>query len=223
MTEKIDSGELAALLRRGVDQLGINLVDEQIDRLIELVGLLIKWNRAYNLTAIRDPREIVIKHLLDSLSIESFIDDARIIDVGTGGGFPGLPLAIARPSAQFVLLDASAKKVRFVQRASDTLELENVAAVHGRVEDYVEQKFDIVVCRAFASLEDIVALTGHLLASGGRILAMKGQTTQHSDAPVLNAAWRAEEQPVVVPLLTGARHLVQVTRIGNLESIQPQD
>ena len=159
MTEKIDSGELAALLRRGVDQLGINLVDEQIDRLIALVGLLIKWNRAYNLTAIRDPREIVIKHLLDSLSIESFIDDARIIDVGTGGGFPGLPLAIARPSAQFVLLDASAKKVRFVQRASDTLELENVAAVHGRVEDYVEQKFDIVVCRAFASLEDIVALT----------------------------------------------------------------
>ncbi|MEL7312024.1 MAG: 16S rRNA (guanine(527)-N(7))-methyltransferase RsmG [Pseudomonadota bacterium] len=214
---------LTSLLSRGIRHLDISLSDTQLDQLIELVLLLNKWNRAYNLTAIRAPEDMVIKHLLDSLAVQAFVGDTEVIDVGTGGGFPGLPLAIVRPSANFVLLDASSKKIRFVQRVIDALGISNASAIHCRVEDYVERTFDVVICRAFASLNNIVELTSHLLTPTGSILAMKGQSMTDSDDDVIPDGWRAEEEQVVVPLLTGSRHVVTMRRAASTDPMSKQD
>ena len=153
-------------LESGLAQLELQLGDAQISDLLRITTTPVKCTRAHNLTAIRDPRDKVIKHLLDSLAAGPDISGDRVLDVGTGGGFPGLPLAIAKPNQTFVLLDASAKKVRFVQRVIDELAINNASAIHARVEDYVEMPFDVVTCRAFASLSDIVAWTQHLVTEG---------------------------------------------------------
>lgn len=204
--------ELRGVLSDGLQGLNLALDPAAQEQLLELIALLAKWNTAYNLTAIREPRDMVIKHLLDSLAARSAIDGARVLDVGTGGGFPGLPLAIISREQQFALLDASQKKIRFVNRAIDTLGLSNASAVHARVEDYVEAGFDTVTCRAFSSLPNIVAWTEHLLAPGGAIVAMKGQPVAAEELAALGSGWRAEQRPVVVPLLAGERHLVTLTR-----------
>jgi 16S rRNA (guanine527-N7)-methyltransferase len=148
----------------------------KIERLLAFIALIEKWNKAYNLTAIRNRREMVSLHLLDSLAIAPYLQGARIIDVGTGAGLPGIPLAIYAPEKQFVLLDSNSKKTRFVQQAVVELKLQNVTVCHSRVEDYrPETGFDTILTRAFAALPEIMQVTRHLLAQNGILLAMKGR------------------------------------------------
>jgi 16S rRNA (guanine527-N7)-methyltransferase len=163
-------------LNQGLSALSLQLADEQIEALLKFVGLINKWNKAYNLTAIRDPLEMVTLHLLDSLAILPHIKLPRAADIGTGAGLPGIPLAICLPDCHFTLVDSNSKKTRFVQQAVLELQLKNVEVVHSRVEQFKPQQlFSTVISRAFASMADIVDLTAHLLAEDGCLLAMKGQ------------------------------------------------
>ena len=152
------------ILVSGLEALNLSLSDDKIEQLLDFIKLIEKWNKAYNLTAIRDREAMVRLHLLDSLAIVPFIEGRRVIDIGTGAGLPGIPLAIYFPEIEFVLLDSNAKKTRFVQQAILELKLKNVSVCHNRVEDYhPEKSFDIAITRAFAGLSDIVELTAHLL------------------------------------------------------------
>ncbi len=164
------------LLAAGIAQLGLDADVGKIEQLLRFIRLIQKWNKAYNLTAVVDFDEMVRLHLLDSLAIIPHLKQGRIIDIGTGAGLPGIPLAIYQPENEYVLLDSNAKKTRFVQQAIVELSLKNVQVVHARVEQYQSvQRFDVVITRAFASMMDIQRLTAHLLAEEGEILAMKGQ------------------------------------------------
>lgn len=164
------------LLCTGIKQLGLAATAEQIDLLLAFVSLIEKWNKAYNLTAIRNRDEILRLHILDSLSILPYIIGQKIIDAGTGAGLPGIPLAIFLPDVQFTLLDSNSKKTRFVQQVLLELKLSNVEVVHSRAENLRRDgEYDAVLSRAFASLNDIKNLTVHLLQPEGVLIAMKGQ------------------------------------------------
>jgi 16S rRNA (guanine527-N7)-methyltransferase len=152
------------------------LAESQVEAMLKFINLINKWNKAYNLTAVRDPLEMVDLHLLDSLAILPHVKSPRLADIGTGAGLPGIPLAICLPDCQFTLVDSNSKKTRFVQQAVLELQLKNVEVVHSRVELFKPQHlFSTVISRAFANMGDIVNLTGHLLAEDGLLLAMKGQ------------------------------------------------
>ncbi|MGZ5009285.1 MAG: 16S rRNA (guanine(527)-N(7))-methyltransferase RsmG [Methylobacter sp.] len=164
------------ILVNGIAVLNLNATDQQVDQLLDFIKLIEKWNKAYNLTAIRNREEMARLHILDSLAIVPHIEGKRIIDIGTGAGLPGIPLAICLPDIDFTLLDSNAKKTRFVKQVVLELKLKNVEVLHSRVEDHhPEQGYDAVLTRAFASLPDIVKLTSHLLDKDGVLLAMKGQ------------------------------------------------
>lgn len=164
------------LLVLGAQQLGLDLKLQQIDQLLAYLRLFDKWNHAFNLSAIREPAAMVKLHLLDSLSIAPVLQGERFIDVGTGGGLPGIPLAIKFPRKSFTLLDSAGKKTRFLFQVKQELGLDNVTVENRRAEHYQPlQKFDGVISRAFASLPDMVKSCGHLLNDGGRFWAMKGQ------------------------------------------------
>ncbi|MEM9172950.1 MAG: 16S rRNA (guanine(527)-N(7))-methyltransferase RsmG [Pseudomonadota bacterium] len=195
-------------LLAGANELGVSLCEADAERLCALIGLLQHWNRAYNLTSITDAHGILAKHLLDSLSAHRFVHGPRIVDVGTGGGFPGLPLALLNPAVQFCLLDSHAKKLRFVRQAASQLDLQNVTTVHARVQEFSDSEgFDTVICRAFASLQDIVDWSAHLLAPGGSIIAMKGHLDEEEWA-ALGDGWHTRIEPVVVPFVDATRHIV---------------
>lgn len=163
-------------LNQGLSVLNLPVAELQIDALLKFINLINKWNKAYNLTAVRDPLEMVTLHLLDSLAILPHVKSPRIADIGTGAGLPGIPLAICLPDCHFTLVDSNSKKTRFVQQAVLELQLKNVEVVHSRVEQFKPPRlFTTVISRAFASMPDIVDLTGHLLAEDGCLLAMKGQ------------------------------------------------
>lgn len=148
---------------------------ETEEKLIAYLELLRKWNRVYNLTAIRDLEESVLLHILDSLSIQPYLQGNRLIDVGTGAGLPGIPLALTCPDKQFFLLDSNSKKTRFLSQAMYELQLKNIEVVHARCEDFNEStKFDSILSRAFASIQVMLESTQHLLAERGQFLAMKG-------------------------------------------------
>lgn len=167
------------MLAAGIADLEIAATDQQIDLLLAFVCLIEKWNKAYNLTAIRGRDDILKLHILDSLAILPCVSGQKIIDVGTGAGLPGIPLAIFMPSVQFTLLDGNAKKTRFVQQAVLELMLSNVEVVHSRVETLGRDgQYDVVMSRAFASLQDIMSLTEYLLQPEGVLLAMKGQSPE---------------------------------------------
>jgi 16S rRNA (guanine527-N7)-methyltransferase len=202
------------MLVSGLEALNLSLGESQIQRLLDFITLIEKWNKAYNLTAIRDREAMVHLHLLDSLAIASYIEGKRVIDIGTGAGLPGIPLAIYFPEIEFMLLDSNAKKTRFVQQAILELKLNNVSVCHTRVEHYhPEQPFDTVITRAFAGLSDIVDLTSHLLSKEGVLLAMKGQTP---GMPKLESA-TMELIPVNVPGITAERCLVKIQLIKESE------
>lgn len=164
------------ILQEGLQTLNIETDESKLESLLAFIQLIEKWNKAYNLTAVRCPEDMARLHILDSLTMLPFIEGHRIADIGTGAGLPGIPLAIFLPDTEFVLVDSNSKKTRFVQQAILELKLKNVTVIHSRVEQMqVDTPFSSVIVRAFSSLQDIVALTQHLIDEHGVILAMKGQ------------------------------------------------
>ncbi len=169
--------------------MGIELPEPALWKLIDFLGLLNHWNRAFNLTAVRNIDDMVSKHLLDSLAVLPYIGEGRILDVGSGAGLPGIPLAIAMPRNDFVLIDSNSKKTRFLTQARITLGLENVEVVNQRVEGYTPVKddrriyFDAVIARAYASSRDIIINTAHLHNPETRILIMQGKLNESIDVP----------------------------------------
>jgi 16S rRNA (guanine527-N7)-methyltransferase len=194
-------------------QLGIGLSDAQASVLIRILDELDEWNQRMNLTAIRERSQQVTKHLLDSLTVQPFLRGTRIVDVGTGAGFPGLPLASVNPERRFTLLDGTAKKLRFVAHVAALLELRNVATVHARAEDYrPDERFDTVISRAVGPIERFVKWSGPLCVGGGRLLAMKGRYP-HEELAKLPSGWKlAAVHRLNVPGLDEERHLVEICR-----------
>lgn len=196
------------ILVSGIASLNLNVTDQQVDQLLNFIKLIEKWNKAYNLTAIRDRDGMARLHILDSLAIVPHIEGQRVIDIGTGAGLPGIPLAICLPEVGFTLLDSNAKKTRFVQQVVLELKLKNVEVLHSRVENYhPEQTYDAVLTRAFASLPDIVRLTAHLLSKDGVLLAMKGQNL---DAELAEITAKKSVISVSVPGTDVERCLVRI-------------
>ncbi len=196
------------LLQQGLQAMGLALPPDIEPRLLEFLRLLEKWNQAYNLTAVRDPEQMVTRHLLDSLAVLPYVRGSRALDIGTGAGLPGLPLALALPQTHFTLLDSNAKKTRFVTQAAHTLGLANVVVVQARAEKFQPaEKFTTLLARAFASIPDMLATTRHLCAPGGRWLAMKGVFPQEELAAV-PAGFVAQVESLRVPGLEAARHVV---------------
>lgn len=199
--------DLQTRLERGIAALGMQLPAGAVERLLDYQALLARWNATYNLTAIRDPLEMVSRHLVDSLAILPYVQGQTLADLGTGPGLPGIPLAIARPELQVLLVDSNGKKVRFLREAIRSLKLENVRAVQSRVEE-VEGQFDCITARAFASLEDMLAWGGHLLTKDGIWLAMKGRHPDE-ELPGVPAGFEVRGiHTLVVPEVGGERHLV---------------
>jgi 16S rRNA (guanine527-N7)-methyltransferase len=192
----------------------VQLSDQQASRLVAFAGLLQKWNRVYNLTAVDAPDAIVSHHLLDSLSIVPELDrlaagsELRILDVGAGGGLPGIPVAIALPSTQVTLIDRVQKKTAFMQQVVLELGLGNVEVVHGRVEQFRAALFEVIVSRAFAALGEMVRLTSHLLAEGGCWVAMKGAYPTEEVGALPPTVKLSHAVKLRVPLLDAERHLL---------------
>jgi 16S rRNA (guanine527-N7)-methyltransferase len=198
-------------LQQGAEKIGLELTSDQSDRLIHFLALLYKWNKAYNLTAVRDPLEMVSKHLLDSLAVSPHLTGVRCLDMGTGPGLPGIPLAIIRPEIAFTLLDSNNKKIRFVRQAVLELGLKNVEAVHSRVEDYQpERGFDSLISRAFTALPRMLDLTSHLRGAETRLLAMKAERGEE-ELSSLEPGVEAKMIDLEIPFLQGARCLIQVS------------
>lgn len=202
-----------AAIQSGLQKLDMALADSQLQQLDAFVGLLAKWNKAYNLTAVRDPAQMVSLHILDSLAIAGHIGGATLLDVGTGPGLPGIPLAIAQPERQFTLLDSNVKKTRFVQQAVLELGLRNVQVVHARVESYqANGGFDTVTARAFAPLARMLPQIEAHIAEQGCLLAMKSQRADEEleQAP---AGWRLSETiELNVPGVEGARCALRLVK-----------
>lgn len=197
------------ILAQGIQLLGLNLSTQIQNQLIQFIKILHKWNKAYNLTSVREPQEMVTRHILDSLTLVPYLKGQRIIDVGTGGGFPGIPLALAFPEQQFVLLDSNGKKIRFLIQAIADMKLNNVEAMQSRVEDYEpKQCFDTVVVRAFATIDDIIAKTSHLCCPNGQILMMKGAYPTEELAAIAKNVSEIQVYPLEIPGLKEERHLV---------------
>ena len=194
------------ILVDGIAALNLSVDEQKIAQLLAFIKLIEKWNKAYNLTAIKDKQDMVRLHLLDSLTVIPYLEGRRIIDIGTGAGLPGIPLAICFPHIAFTLLDSNAKKTRFVQQAVLELKLANVHVCHSRVEDYQPgQHFSTILTRAFAELSEIVESTQHLLTVNGKMLAMKGRCT---DAELAQVKAKKIVIPVQVPGFEAERSLV---------------
>ncbi|EDC5667136.1 16S rRNA (guanine(527)-N(7))-methyltransferase RsmG [Salmonella enterica subsp. enterica serovar Tallahassee] len=196
-------------LSRLLADAGISLTDHQKTLLVAYVDMLHKWNKAYNLTSVRDPNEMLVRHILDSIVVAPYLQGQRFIDVGTGPGLPGIPLAIVLPDAHFTLLDSLGKRVRFLRQVQHELKLENITPVQSRVEAYPsEPPFDGVISRAFASLNDMVSWCHHLPGEKGRFYALKGQLPWDEIASLPDNFSVESVEKLRVPQLEGERHLV---------------
>lgn len=203
----------AADIAAGIDSMGLSLNAGQQEKLLGFLRLLNKWNSAYNLTAVRDPAEMVSRQLLDSLSILPFLKNAPILDVGAGGGLPGVPLAIALPERSFTLLDSNSKKTRFLTQCRLELQLPNLTVVHARAEHFpAGETFEQITSRAFTALANLVDWCGHLLAPGGRFLAMKGQFPDAEIADLPTGWQLLETHRLTVPGCEAERHLLIIGR-----------
>lgn len=187
----------------------------QIELLIQYVELLNKWNKAYNLTSVRDPQEMLIKHILDSLVVGEHLQGQNFIDVGTGPGLPGIPLAILYPDRNFVLLDSLGKRITFLRQVVFQLKLPNVQPIQARVEKYQpETPFDGVLSRAFSSLQDMVSWCSHLIEKEqGRFFALKGIYPEDELVNLPAGIELVKSYPLIVPQLTGERHLIELKKI----------
>jgi 16S rRNA (guanine527-N7)-methyltransferase len=203
-------------LELGIKTLGLNCSTHQVEQLIAYLEMLQRWNKAYNLTAIREPIQMVRLHLLDSLAVHPFIKDAKdIIDVGTGPGLPGIPLAILNPDINFTLLDSNGKKTRFLFQAINDLSLANAREINQRVEKYQpEQFFDIVLSRAFSSISDMLTQCSHLVSNSGCFLAMKGKKPDSELSQIAKEYKVVDLSQINVPQVDSERHLIKITKTG---------
>ncbi len=200
-------------LQEGLKAMQIEASDEQQILLLRFIDLLDKWNKAYNLTAIRNKRDMLPLHILDSLSLLPHLGEAkRILDIGSGAGLPGIPLAILQPDREFVLLDSNGKKTRFIKQAIIELKLKNVSVVHGRIEKYSpESNFDCITTRAFATIAETLAMIVHFLSNESRILFMKSNTAEDELAKI-SADYATKIITLTVPEIEAARTLVVLQR-----------
>lgn len=209
-----------SVLRIKLDQLlaqtDLEVNENQREQLVGYVEMLNKWNKAYNLTSVRDPMEMLIKHILDSIIVSTYLHGKRFIDVGTGPGLPGVPLAIMNPDCDFVLLDSLGKRIRFIKQATHELGIKNVTPIQSRVEEYQpEDKFDGVLSRAFASMTDMVEWCHHLPKDNtGVFMALKGQLSENEVEQLPEWCTVTEVKALQVPELEGERHLVILSRKG---------
>lgn len=211
---EIDKDVMTAMdteLRQGLQSLGMALSDDQIDQLLSYLELLHKWNRAYNLTAVEDPLDMVSLHLLDSLAIASYLKGNGFIDVGTGAGLPGIPLAIALPDRHFTLLDSNGKRVRFLFQVRTQLGLVNVREIQARAESFKpEALFDGVISRAYSSVRTMVQSTAHLLDPKGIFYTMKGRFPDRELSELVKPYTVTATHMLQVPGIDGERHLIEI-------------
>jgi len=210
-----DRAALAQVLTDGVNALSLELSDQQVAQLLDYLALMAKWNAVYNLTSLREPMQMVTHHLLDSLAAVSAFAGARnVLDVGAGGGLPGIVLAIARPDMNVSLIDTVHKKTAFLKQVKAELELTNVTVYTAKVQELaVAQKFDVITSRAFADLSDFVNWSAHLLAEDGQFIALKG-VAPPSEQARLPAEWQVSQlRPLQVPGLDAERHLVFIQKM----------
>jgi 16S rRNA (guanine527-N7)-methyltransferase len=210
--KNFDRAALAQVLAAGIDEMQLPVMPQQQEQLLDYLGLMFKWNSVYNLTSLRDPMQMVTHHLLDSLAaVPAFAQAQNVLDVGSGGGLPGIVLAIVRPDMKVSMIDTVHKKTAFLTQVKAQLGLSNVTVYTARVEQLqVEEgaRFDVITSRAFADLSDFVNWSSHLLAPGGRYIALKG-TAPQDEQQRLPAAWKVSGvQALAVPRLGAERHLV---------------
>ena len=200
-----------SLIAEGLNELGFKNDPLLIEKLEIYLATLKKWNRVYNLTAIDEDSEIIVKHFLDSLSVNQYIQHSeRILDVGTGAGFPGLILALFNPKKSFVLVDGVSKKISFLQEMIGKLNLKNAIAVHTKVEQYkVAEQFDMIISRAFADIKKMIKLTNHLMKDDGRFIAMKGPDVM-SELDNINLPF--VHYDITVPFLQGTRKIIEIKK-----------
>ncbi len=204
--------DLESLLQAGLHSLNLDVPAAQQQALLAYIDLLSHWNKSFNLTAIRDPRQMVNQHVLDALAALPYVSQGPVLDVGSGAGLPGIPLAITRPELRFTLLDSNGKKVRFINQVVISLQLANVDVVQSRVENYQPvTTFGLIVSRAFSSLEQLVRLSRHLLAAGGEWLAWKGRLDVLEIQAVEELAEVRATIPIQLPGVSAARQLVRMT------------
>ena len=202
-------------LQFGLKQMGLHYSVEMQQKLVHYIQLIARWNKTFNLTAIRDVEEMVSKHLLDSLVVQPYIEGSIILDVGSGAGLPGIPFAITSPNKHFVLIDSNGKKTRFLMQAKIDLKLDNVEVINQRVEDYQPARhghriyFDVITARAYASTDDILSSTSHLQTEGTRILVMQGKLDQQISN---NQYALIESHTLDVYGLDAERHLLEIKK-----------
>jgi len=221
MANQAQAAQLQQLLNNGVATLQLNLSDQQCNQLLFYLALLTKWNAVYNLTSVRDPVDMVRHHLLDALAaVPAFSRANTILDVGSGGGVPGLVLAIAYPDKQLTLIDTVNKKTAFLTQVKTEMGLKNVVVYTGRVEQLkVVELFDVITSRAFSDLANFIKWAGHLLAPGGQMIALKGQLPEH-EIERLPPGWEVKKiQPLRVPGLDAQRHLLWLERVSLCPSL----
>jgi len=210
MTDTIDR-RIHDRLAAGMERLSLEPLPSRLQRLTAYIDLLSRWNRAYNLTAVRNPLEMVSRHLLDSMAVAAFLSAEELIDVGSGAGLPGIPLAILRPADRITLLDSNGKKTRFMRQAAMELGLGNIEVVQSRIETYrPERKFATIISRAVATAAEICSATQHLRAQPCRLLLMKGRDPNKELVPALPDAIGYSIHSLDIPFLDGERYLVEI-------------
>lgn len=207
------ASDIETLLREGLTALGVSVTPALTGRFIAYLDLLVRWNRAYNLTSITDAEGMVVRHVLDSVTARPWLAGTTVLDAGSGAGFPGIPLALLEPDRRYTLVDASGKKVRFLRQVVMELGLDHVTPVQARLEDWRgEGPYDTVISRALASLAEFVTTCGHLAGDTGRLVAMKGRRPD-AELAALPAPWRVTAvEPVSVPGLDAERHIIVLDR-----------
>jgi 16S rRNA (guanine527-N7)-methyltransferase len=213
--KNFDRKALSQVLAEGIAEMQLDVSPAQQEKLLDYLALMFKWNAVYNLTSLRDPMQMVTHHLLDSLAaVPAFASANNVLDVGSGGGLPGIVLAVVRPDMKVSMIDTVHKKTAFLTQVKAQLGLANVTIHTMKVQELdVSDKFDVITSRAFADLSDFVNWSSHLLAEGGRYIALKGVAPQDEQERV-PAAWRVTQvQPLQVPRLGAERHLVHIEKV----------